>query len=328
MPDLPLVTIITPSFNQAAFLEKAICSVLEQDYPKLEYIVVDGGSTDGSMEIIKRYEHRLAWWVSEKDQGQSDAINKGLTRANGEIVAWLNSDDFYLPGAVSSAVTALQEHPDWGLVYGNMLAVDGEGALLNIQRFDNWKLDDLLCFHILGQPSVFLRKSVLDRAGAVDTRFHYLLDHHLWIRMAMLAPIGHVSQFWSAARFHAGAKNVARASKFGEDAYAIVRWIQTQPELFNHFKRLERKIWAGAHWINARYLSEGGLPGLSLQAFWRSFWCDPRMVLGDWRRVLFTVLCLFGGQGVRSWYLQYRQRRQLRQLGPSLVALLCNRGKQ
>lgn len=325
MSDLPLVTIVTPSFNQATFLEKTIRSVLEQGYPKLEYMVVDGGSTDGSLEIIKRYAQQLSWWVSEKDRGQSDAINKGLARANGEIVAWLNSDDFYLPGAVSSAVTALQEHPDWGLVYGDMLAVDGEGALLNIQRFGDWELDDLLCFRILGQPSVFLRKSVLDRAGILDTRFHYLLDHHLWIRMAMLAPIGHVSQFWSAARFHAGAKNVARASEFGEDAYAIVRWIQTQPELFNHFERLERKIWAGAHWINARYLSEGGLPQSSLQAFWRSFWCDPGMVLEDWRRILFTVLCLFGGRGLRSWYLKYRQRNQLRQLDPAIVTLLHGR---
>jgi len=322
MSDLPRVTIITPSFNQGIYLEKTICSVLEQDYPNLEYIIVDGGSTDNSLEIIRRYEQRLAWWVSEKDRGQSDAINKGLARATGEIVAWLNSDDFYLPGAVFSAVTALQEHADWGMVYGDMLAVDGEGALLNIQRFGDWDLDDLLCFRILGQPSVFLRKSVLDRAGALDTRFHYLLDHHLWIRMAMLAPIGHIPQFLAAARFHATAKNVAKASAFGEDAYDIVRWMQTQPNLINRFQRLKRKIWAGAHWINARYLSEGGMPGVSLQAFWRSFRCDPRVVLRDWRRLLFTTLLLFGGKDVRSLYLKYRQRRQLRHLDPAIVTLL------
>lgn len=322
MLDLPRVTIITPSFNQGIYLEKTICSVFEQDYPNLEYIIVDGASTDGSLEIIRKYADRLTWWVSEKDNGQSDAINKGLARASGEIVAWLNSDDFYLPGAVKSAVKALQEHPDWGLVYGDMLAVDGEGTLLNIQRFGNWNLDDLMCFRILGQPSVFLRKSVLDRAGVLDVRFHYLLDHHLWIRMAMQAPIGHVPQFWSVARFHAAAKNVARASMFGKDAYTIVQWMQTQPELMARFQRLKKKIWAGAHWINARYLSEGGFPGRSLLAFWRSFWCDPQVLLRDWRRFLFTILCLFGGQGVRTLYLRNRQKRQLRQLEPTILNLL------
>ena len=124
MPDQPLVSIITPSYNQAAFLEQTLCSVLDQDYPNLEYLVVDGGSDDGSVEIIKRYELRLAWWVSEKDRGQVEAINKGLAHAKGEYVAWLNSDDFYLPGAVLSAVEALQARPDAALVHGDVLAVD------------------------------------------------------------------------------------------------------------------------------------------------------------------------------------------------------------
>ncbi len=155
-PSLPRVSIVTPSFNQAAFLEETIQSVLSQDYPNLEYIIIDGGSTDGSVEIIEKYADRLAYWVSEKDAGQADGINKGLVRATGEVVAWLNSDDTYLggaietflPGSIRSAVAALQANPDCGLVYGDVLAVDAAGQKLNLARYDDWNLDDLLRFKI------------------------------------------------------------------------------------------------------------------------------------------------------------------------------------
>ena len=175
---LPRVSIVTPSFNQAAFLEETIQSVLSQDYPELDYIVIDGGSTDGSVEIIEQYADRLAYWTSEKDSGQADAINKGLARTTGEIVAWLNSDDTYLPGAIHAAVEALQANPECGLVYGDVLAVDGQGQPTNLIRYEDWGLDGLLQFKIIGQPAVFMRREALAKAGELDTSFHFLLDHH------------------------------------------------------------------------------------------------------------------------------------------------------
>ncbi|HOW91535.1 MAG TPA: glycosyltransferase family 2 protein, partial [Anaerolineaceae bacterium] len=120
MSELPLVSIVTPSFNQVDYLEETMRSVLEQDYPRVEYIVIDGGSTDGSVEIIRKYADRLAYWVSEKDRGQTDAVNKGYAVAKGSILGWLNSDDTYKPGAISAAVEFLVNHPQFGLVYGDL----------------------------------------------------------------------------------------------------------------------------------------------------------------------------------------------------------------
>ena len=114
--DLPLVSIITPSFNQAEYIEETINSVLDQDYPNIEYIIIDGASTDGSKEIIEKYKDRINFWVSEPDEGQTDAINKGFSQANGDIFAWLNSDDTYEPQAVTEAVAYLQSHPEVGLL--------------------------------------------------------------------------------------------------------------------------------------------------------------------------------------------------------------------
>jgi glycosyltransferase involved in cell wall biosynthesis len=140
MSSYPLVTIVTPSYNQANFLEETIQSVLSQDYPNLEYIIIDGGSTDSSVDLIRKYEDRLAGWISEEDSGQAEAINKGFERATGEIVAWINSDDYYLPGAIRSAVEALEAHPECGFVYGDAVSINGAGEPFNVMNCGDWGL--------------------------------------------------------------------------------------------------------------------------------------------------------------------------------------------
>jgi glycosyltransferase involved in cell wall biosynthesis len=139
MGEQPLVSIVTPSFNQADFLEATIESVLSQDYPRIEYIIVDGGSTDGCVDILSRYSDRIDYWISEPDAGQTDAINKGFDRAKGQIFAWLNSDDVYKPGAVSEAVAFLHENPDVGMVYGDADFIDDAGNWIG--RFPSAKTD-------------------------------------------------------------------------------------------------------------------------------------------------------------------------------------------
>lgn len=205
----PLVSIITPSFNQAQFLEETIRSVLDQDYPCIEYILIDGGSADGSLEVIQRYAGRLARWVSEPDRGQTDAINKGFAWANGEILAWLNSDDTYLRGAVGEAVDYLVTHPEAGMVYGDANLIDKDGQVIG--RFPAKQTDYRRLrrgyVHIPQQAS-FFRASLWKRVGPLDPTFFFAMDYDLWIRLARLAPMHYTPRLWANFRLHSGGKSV------------------------------------------------------------------------------------------------------------------------
>lgn len=319
MAEFPRVSIVTPSFNQAAFIEQTLCSVLEQDYPNLEYLVVDGGSKDRSVEIIQKYADRLAWWVSEPDRGQAEAINKGFTRASGEIVGWVNSDDLYLPGCVASAVAALQANPDLVMVFGDMAALDGDGRVINILRSAAWGLDELMCFEILNQPAVFMRRNALEQAGFLETRFHYMLDHHLWLRVAQLGAVTHVPEVWAAARYHAGAKNIAQTAGFSRDAFAIVEWMKEQPNLAARFPRLRRRIDAGLYCLDAFYLLNGGDARQALLSYLRAFVSYPPRILRDLRRIVFAGASLL--VNVDRFRQRYLKRRQERLRGTILPGL-------
>jgi glycosyltransferase involved in cell wall biosynthesis len=208
-PVNPLVSIITPSFNQARFLEETMLSVLNQDYPNLEYLVVDGGSQDGSLEIIQKYAHRLTWWVSEKDRGQTDAINKGFGRAKGEILAWLNSDDTYQPGAIAQAVAYLQAHPEAGMVYGDANLIDQQGKLIGkfpARQTDYKRLRQ--GFVHIPQQAAFFRSSLWRQVGPLDPSFYFAMDYDLWVRLARLAPLHYQPKCWANFRLHDSGKSV------------------------------------------------------------------------------------------------------------------------
>lgn len=306
---MTLVSIVTPSFNQGPYLEQTMRSVLEQDYPRIEYLVIDGGSTDNSVEIIKKYADHLTYWVSEKDSGQAEAINKGLARAKGDILAWVNSDDYYLPGAVSAAVKSFEENPDAVMVYGDMLAVDGNGQTINIQKFKQLSLQDLLCFQIIGQSSVFFRRSAWEKVGPLEPTFHFMLDHHLWIRLAQQGKILHVPKVWSAARYHPQAKNRARAAEFGREAFHVLDWAKTQTGFKEVLADVERRALASANRYDARYLLDGGQPASALRAWFRALFLHPPTALARLNILVSALLQLTGLGKLRQAVLRRRQRK-------------------
>jgi glycosyltransferase involved in cell wall biosynthesis len=210
IPYAPLVSIVTPSFNQAAFLEATIRSVLAQDYSRIEYIIVDGGSTDGSLDIIRKHADRLAWWVSEPDRGQTDAINKGFAHAHGDILAWLNSDDTYEPGAIREAVNCFQQFPEHGLIYGGANYINEAGQWIG--EFDaaktDWQRLRRGYVHI-PQQAAFFRAGLWQQVGPLDPSFYFAMDYDLWVRLAARAPIRYVPCVWANFRLHTAGKTMA-----------------------------------------------------------------------------------------------------------------------
>lgn len=239
MQALPLVSIVTPSYNQAPFLEATLLSVLDQTYPRIEYLVIDGGSTDGSVEIIERYADRLAGWVSEPDLGQTDALNKGFARASGDVFAWLNSDDTYRPQAVAEAVAYLVTHPAVGLVYGDANFIDERNRVIgrfNAQPTSYARLRRGGVY--IPQQAAFFRGRLWRRVGPLDPTFYFAMDYDLWVRLAAQAPIHYHPGLWANFRLHSAAKTIA------EDARC---W----PEMLRVHRR-EGGSWLAP--ITARYL--------------------------------------------------------------------------
>lgn len=298
MPNPPLVSIITPSYNQVAYLEQTIQSVLAQDYQPVEYLIIDGASQDGSVDIIQEYSEQINWWVSEADKGQAEAINKGLARAKGEIVAWLNSDDLLLPGAISQAVDALGKYPEAGMVFGDAITIDPGGRPLNRLTFGDWGLRELMRFQIICQPAAFMRRSILQKAGHLDPSFHYMLDHELWLRIASLGSVKHVNQLWAAARHHPGAKNVAQPAGFSQETLQLLTWIKNQPDLAESVEHDRRHILGGAYRLIARYFLDGGMGKESLKYYLRALRHWPNYTLKHSHRMGYAILLMLNIPGL------------------------------
>jgi glycosyltransferase involved in cell wall biosynthesis len=207
MERYPKLSIITPSYNQARYLERTIRSVLDQEYPALEYIIIDGGSTDGSVDIIKKHAQRLAYWVSEADAGQAAAINKGLRRATGDWVAWQNSDDIYYPGTFHGFARAVQNNPDADLIIGDMLLIDMEDRPLRSIHYVRPSYNALRAEGmVLANQASFWRRPLHEQLGWLDEMLHCSFDYEWFLRLTRGRKAAHVKEIWGGFRLHDSAK--------------------------------------------------------------------------------------------------------------------------
>ena len=303
MPDgspWPRISIITPSFNQAPFIEETMRSVLLQGYPNLEYFVIDGGSSDGSVELIRRYAPWLTYWVSERDEGQNDAINKGWQRATGQMLAWLNSDDLYEPSALYHVAAAHAAHPTAGLLHGLCLEFDATG----MTRMIGGPYDMLTAITIsfdkggnVAQPAAFVTRQVMDRVGRLDTRLKQSMDKDLWQRTAALSEVVFLPQVLARFRVHFEQLSQQRARDpnffIGYERLMALKNLFSMSGLPTPVLRARRRALAKVHLDFALALRFAGAP---MPAFRHLFYSFANPMNAVWtRRDLRTLILTLAG---------------------------------
>jgi len=267
----PLVSIVTPSYNQSEFLEATIRSVLEQDYPNIEYIICDGGSTDGSVNLIHKYADRLAWWCSERDGGQSDAINKGLARARGSIIGWLNSDDTLLPGCVSTVVRAFGENPNAGLVFGGLEIIDEAGDVTGLFGRRPYTFADQLTHRmIIPQPSSFWRSSVARAVGPVRSDLHFTMDFEYWIRIGRRFSIVQIPETLAQFRVSSVNKGAVQRGGWGPEFIRVLDDLYSEPDLPDFVRTLRSRAYAGAFTHGAAWFVASGEYAEARKWIWKA----------------------------------------------------------
>lgn len=251
---LPIISIVTPSFNQGQYLEETILSVLNQDYPALEFFIIDGGSTDGSVEIIKKYAHRLTYWESKPDRGQSHGINKGFRMASGEIVAWLNSDDLLAPGALKVVAQAWQKNPRLGLISGQTEIIDQAGKPTgNVFGSEPNVINSLLSSeNPVSQPSTFFSTSALKEVGFLDETLHMSMDWDLWLRIGARFPMLFITKILSKSRTWEMTKTRTQLVRSGPEHIRIVKnFFKQNPDFLTSIQKRQA--------LGSGYLRKGRL---------------------------------------------------------------------
>jgi len=287
--DPPPITIVTPSYNQASYLEETILSVLDQGYANLQYLIIDGGSTDGSVDIIRKYDAHLAYWVSEPDEGQYHALQKGFSRATGELLGWINSDDTYLPGALFAVGKAYQEHPG-SCIAGPVINVDARSAKETLMPQFGITFENMVRFwelkHSWHQPGFFFPRVAYELVGGVDGSLDYSMDHDLTCRLLRHCQVAYVSQPLARFRLHEASKTCTAARTMLLEVSAVSQ----------RYWPLLDSVDTGRH---DRFVAQR-LAGLALRSFRRRPGEAARLMLESIRR---SPLALPGGvvRVVKRW---------------------------
>lgn len=305
----PKISIITPSLNQAQFLEETLRSVLLQGYPNLEYIVIDGGSTDGSCEIIRKYSPWLAYWVSEKDKGQSDAINKGFARATGDIIAWINSDDLYLPGALVFMGQAFQAHSEIDMIFGSISYVDEDTQILRKWNWQPYTFPSLITRKmIIPQQGAFWRRRVYEDVGGLCDDIHYALDTEYWFRIGCQHSILGIEKEIAYFRLSSSHKGKMIIRRVGGEHLRILDTLYAMPHLPADVLKVKRRAYGmaydeGGRGFLATYNSFHNSDDFYQARSWfiKALSADPSLVFyAPWRKNLLRTLF---GLGFYQWGL-------------------------
>jgi glycosyltransferase involved in cell wall biosynthesis len=292
----PVVSVVTPTYNQAAFLRETIESVLSQDYPSIEYQIIDDGSTDGTPEILKEYAGR-AWIESHENRGQTPTINKGWARATGDILTWLNSDDTFLPGAVQTAVAYLAANPDVGIVFGDTLFTTEDGTPIERSRkLSGFDYPEFVrrCENPIAQPSAFIRRSVIEDIGLLDPVFYYFMDWDFWLRAGLKYRISYFPELLSTYRLHAESKSIAQQAKAAPELEYMYRNFFSRRDLPEDIRHLENEAMVNMLFTTGGYYFDGGDRKAAARIAFRALRRSPSMF---YRPSLLHKLfyCLYGG---------------------------------
>ena len=303
MNELPLVSVITPSLNQGEFIQETIESVLSQTYPNFEYIVIDGGSSDQTLEILGSYGDGLRW-LSEPDHGQSQAVNKGWQLARGEIITWLNADDLLAPDAINNAVLGLQSsNNELAGVYGDCDFIDEKGQHLGKYPSHPFDYDQLVwrAEDFIPQPGSFIRSGWAKRVGMLDENLHFVMDYDLWLRLGMRARLEYLPKKMAFARLHGGAKTLSSAPLFGEELALVFLRLMDHPDFPAHLKQHRNSILANANIHSASYCFWGGETARARYYLFRAWQQTPMIRVRS-----FWLLLLFSLAGRAGWRLAER----------------------
>jgi len=277
----PLVSIVTPSFNKGPYIEETILSIRNQTYKNIEHIVIDGGSTDETLSILKKYSNNLVW-ISEPDLGQSDAINKGWKLAKGDIIAYLNADDTYLPDTVGIAVNFFLKHPETGMIYGDGILSDEKGRFLINFTAGEFNIKNLIfCQDNILQPAVFLRKTVFETIGDVDADLHLAMDLDYWIRTGLQYKVNYIPHQLATAKIYLDAKSSAQMHKYVMEYEHILEKLFSNPQLPHDIKLLEKDAYnfvyvkGGLDYLHVKMGREG------MRYLWKAFRMNPIRCTGN-----------------------------------------------